>query len=601
MRVAFFLSSTMRSSCSIMVCVSDTDTPQIELSSTAACGGVRVGRAECVNRMCRRRGARSRASVVMATGSLAACREGGRWDIPHQKRKQSDTMLALLILGILVPLPVATPTVINPWYVTPFDAGAPECPTSAYLDADGDGIPDPQDPCPRLGGDACSAPCPYFGTTGPWKKVSAAYHEVLRARPDDYNCMGDIALCYGGVAVPRCTSEDIRLFDLEVISREGECYRDPAGGVSGTLLVRLRARVRVTATERYDISIRIQALADGGGPHGLQHRAQRGKCHAFALPPDGRDQRDKPGENLEGCGENEFFQRDFDRAGDGTATFLDGESQPFDFFNETLAIPCQDLGDFSTGEFVPGTDGLADIGNCNSWSVSKTGAHSLAVNHEDLFPSQSSKCLCESVNLGVPIMDPPTSAPSTWPSQAPTSPPSRSPTSRPSASPTEPPSPSPTARPSESPVALPSESPTVPPSASPTEPPATPCGGCAGKVDLLLLDTLALPGELRFHSRFPGQRDLDLSATWEGDWVTLRPPPGETSLWTEAHVTSTSGLFDIAVHTSCSQPIGPGIDFCDRGYCVTVIEGTSVDGGALCAQRKRSSSWFRDARAWLGF
>jgi hypothetical protein len=105
------------------------------------------------------------------------------------------------------------------------------------------------------------------------------------------------------------------------------------------------------------------------------------------------------------------------------------------------------------------------------------------------------------------------------------------------------------------------------------------CGECDGKVTQLTLAYSGAPAQVTVYEGDDAKADKVLFDEWlePGDAFTFTgirddlTMSSEISLWV-------NGVLHVEVHTSCSQPIAPGMVFGD----FEILEGYSKDGGKLC-------------------
>jgi uncharacterized repeat protein (TIGR01451 family) len=116
-------------------------------------------------------------------------------------------------------------------------------------------------------------------------------------------------------------------------------------------------------------------------------------------------------------------------------------------------------------------------------------------------------------------------------------------------------------------------------------PPPPPCGDCEGKVTRLTLRYLG--GIVGAHVQVIAKRGPDSPTVFDGTvspggtFEVVGPASGSGGFAGTLGTTITlrvNGIDNADMHTSCSQPIGPGLVSGD----FEVIEGASKGGGALC-------------------
>jgi len=116
------------------------------------------------------------------------------------------------------------------------------------------------------------------------------------------------------------------------------------------------------------------------------------------------------------------------------------------------------------------------------------------------------------------------------------------------------------------------------PVTTPPPPPPPDCGPCDGRVTKLTLRYDGPTGTVKVKSKFG-------SSTWTIFEQTVASGGQFTVVGNDQHGTLgtdiklyVNGVFKTEIHTSCSQPIGPGMVFGN----FTIIEGYSRNGGKLC-------------------
>jgi len=108
---------------------------------------------------------------------------------------------------------------------------------------------------------------------------------------------------------------------------------------------------------------------------------------------------------------------------------------------------------------------------------------------------------------------------------------------------------------------------------------AVPCGQCEGKVTQLTLQYLGLgtePASIRVIQKKDNKQVFE-GLVGPGGFFTFNGADRNGTLGTDIYI-YVNEMLNTAIHTSCSQPIGPGLirgDF-------KVIEGYSLNGGLLC-------------------
>jgi hypothetical protein len=107
-----------------------------------------------------------------------------------------------------------------------------------------------------------------------------------------------------------------------------------------------------------------------------------------------------------------------------------------------------------------------------------------------------------------------------------------------------------------------------------------PCGECHGGVTELTLRYTSDAAALiqAYEGKDPRPDKLLFEGTvWPDDTFSFTGIRSDGTMGTEISL-FTSGVEDTRIHTSCSQPIGPGL----ISGSFEVVEGASKDGGRLC-------------------
>lgn len=208
-------------------------------------------------------------------------------------------------------------------------------------------------------------------------------------------CLNDIAGFTGGNI---CTAEDVKLTagSFTVINPPPSCVR-------GSMFnIQLQANLEATAQNRYNTGIWI--AQDGGN-------ALNGDCFADYLPPllslapvpvAGVEsspflEANIPPNIIGGCGDldqNFITQRNI-----GGTTAPGPVGPP-----AVISIKCEDSvqpDPLNPGEFLIGSDGIADVAACLSWSNNQnvTPAFPACTSQADTIPSTKSKCNCATANI----------------------------------------------------------------------------------------------------------------------------------------------------------------------------------------------------------
>ena len=128
----------------------------------------------------------------------------------------------------------------------------------------------------------------------------------------------------------------------------------------------------------------------------------------------------------------------------------------------------------------------------------------------------------------------------------------------------------------------------------PQEPPDTPDCGCRGKVTQLTLQYNGSGGEVEVTQKKKKEKGTKGKGITQGlvfsetlgknDVLTINGMDKKGTLGPEI-IISVGGIFNTKIHTSCSQPIGPGMVFGD----FLVIEGYSREGGLLCPEQTQGA------------
>ncbi|MBU4153478.1 MAG: hypothetical protein KKD63_11400 [Proteobacteria bacterium] len=107
--------------------------------------------------------------------------------------------------------------------------------------------------------------------------------------------------------------------------------------------------------------------------------------------------------------------------------------------------------------------------------------------------------------------------------------------------------------------------------------PAPTCGTCNGKVSELTLGYTGSTAKVKIVNK-DGYTLFEKSAITSGEMLTFSLANNYNNLTTEIKI-YLNGSYHTLIHTSCSQPIGPGL----VAGKFQVMSGTSLNGGILCA------------------
>jgi hypothetical protein len=110
------------------------------------------------------------------------------------------------------------------------------------------------------------------------------------------------------------------------------------------------------------------------------------------------------------------------------------------------------------------------------------------------------------------------------------------------------------------------------------------CSVCSGKASSLVIEMIDPPGadepglEITFSRKAKGKL-VAFGTLWDGKGTyDMGPADGELTLGTAVYIHLDGNAYFL--HTSCSVPIGPGMQV---GGMFQIVSGESLNGGALCA------------------
>ena len=123
---------------------------------------------------------------------------------------------------------------------------------------------------------------------------------------------------------------------------------------------------------------------------------------------------------------------------------------------------------------------------------------------------------------------------------------------------------------------------TAAPNPTPTDCPCgVGCSSCSGKASSLTLKVIGElpPGSVTFSRKAKRTKRRSIGGTWDGSGTYTLTDPQDVNLGTAVYLTDGAGT-EYFIHTSCSVPIGPGMQI-DGMF--EVVAGESLNGGTLCA------------------